>query len=121
MAAGLMRSPPLLVCTSYGMKAFEGYANTYEDRLCRFVLSSITPQEEAELGSRRLRFIPLALTHRRGAIGPGTVGLDVHHLAGMLQRFIGKAVAQPVTHRTMQRSGPVRSAIATPDGRHVVL
>ena len=52
IAAGLMRSPPLLVCTSHGIKAFEGYANNYEHMLSRFVLSRMTSLmtslEEAE-------------------------------------------------------------------------
>ena len=43
---------PFLVCTSPGMKAFESYANTYEDMLSRCVLSRRTSLlislEEAE-------------------------------------------------------------------------
>src|SRR5215468_1434436 len=49
-----------------------------------------------------LGLIPLPLARHRRAIGPGTVSLDIHHLARMTQRFVGKTVAEPVTHHAMQ-------------------
>src|SRR5437899_9937538 len=52
-------------------------------------------------------FVPRPLERRRRAVGSGAVGLDVHHLPRMAERLVGKAIPEPVTHRSMQGGGPV--------------
>jgi len=55
------------------MQASEGYANNYEDRLCRFVLSRMTPWRTPNVSDALLR--PL-LTIRRRLMAPRRLSCD---------------------------------------------